>query len=286
VARGALIYGGRAIVGAPVVIFASNPSKLTPISRSVTTKDGDFVLRLNLARLTPQMHPIAGVLNLQVLGFTTQGLAHWSFPLNLATPTNSGKLPSVEARPSLTAGEIAHPDTISMRVLPGSAPRMSATVRGVTPQYQTCTPSNVGSAYKGFAVVGATYSAATGVVKAMTDPPAPAAPTALAPYRRSGGGVPGISTSSRTRYSIKCRWTPGSTDRTPSCGRCSRACHTNNGPRWCCAFYEGFDDAEIGQLLDCKETTVRAHVSRGLANLPAGLPPGGTGTDEGGVTRG
>jgi RNA polymerase sigma factor (sigma-70 family) len=32
-------------------------------------------------------------------------------------------------------------------------------------------------------------------------------------------------------------------------------------------YYEGFTDAEIGELLDCREATVRGHVSRGLAAL-------------------
>lgn len=36
-------------------------------------------------------------------------------------------------------------------------------------------------------------------------------------------------------------------------------------------YYEGFDDAEIAAVLDCKEPTVRGHISRGLATLRAAL---------------
>ena len=36
-------------------------------------------------------------------------------------------------------------------------------------------------------------------------------------------------------------------------------------------YYEGFDDAEIGELLACKPATVRGHVSRGIATLRAGM---------------
>jgi RNA polymerase sigma factor (sigma-70 family) len=36
-------------------------------------------------------------------------------------------------------------------------------------------------------------------------------------------------------------------------------------------YYEGLDDAEIADVLDCKEGTVRAHVSRGLATLRTAL---------------
>jgi RNA polymerase sigma factor (sigma-70 family) len=36
-------------------------------------------------------------------------------------------------------------------------------------------------------------------------------------------------------------------------------------------YYEGYDDAEIGELLSCKPATVRGHISRGLATLRAAL---------------
>ena len=36
-------------------------------------------------------------------------------------------------------------------------------------------------------------------------------------------------------------------------------------------YYEGFTDPEIADALDCRPGTVRAHVSRGLATLRAGL---------------
>jgi RNA polymerase sigma-70 factor (sigma-E family) len=36
-------------------------------------------------------------------------------------------------------------------------------------------------------------------------------------------------------------------------------------------YYEGFDDGEIAAVLNCKEGTVRGHISRGLATLRAGL---------------
>jgi RNA polymerase sigma-70 factor (sigma-E family) len=36
-------------------------------------------------------------------------------------------------------------------------------------------------------------------------------------------------------------------------------------------YYEGFDDSEIAVVLDCKEGTVRGHISRGLATLRTGL---------------
>lgn len=36
-------------------------------------------------------------------------------------------------------------------------------------------------------------------------------------------------------------------------------------------YYEGFDDSEIATVLNCKEGTVRGHISRGLATLRAGL---------------
>lgn len=46
-------------------------------------------------------------------------------------------------------------------------------------------------------------------------------------------------------------------------------------------YYEGVPDAEIGELLGCRTATVRAHVSRGLAQLRAvtGKP------EQGGVPR-
>jgi RNA polymerase sigma-70 factor (sigma-E family) len=36
-------------------------------------------------------------------------------------------------------------------------------------------------------------------------------------------------------------------------------------------YYEGFDDSEIATVLNCKEGTVRGHISRGLATLRAAL---------------
>jgi RNA polymerase sigma-70 factor (sigma-E family) len=36
-------------------------------------------------------------------------------------------------------------------------------------------------------------------------------------------------------------------------------------------YWEGLSDADIGDVLDCRPGTVRAHVSRGLATLRAGL---------------
>jgi len=39
-------------------------------------------------------------------------------------------------------------------------------------------------------------------------------------------------------------------------------------------YWEGLTDAEIGEVLDCRPGTVRAHVSRGLAALRAGLEGG------------
>jgi RNA polymerase sigma-70 factor (sigma-E family) len=36
-------------------------------------------------------------------------------------------------------------------------------------------------------------------------------------------------------------------------------------------YYEGFDDAEIADVLSCKPATVRGHISRGLAALRAAL---------------
>jgi RNA polymerase sigma-70 factor (sigma-E family) len=39
-------------------------------------------------------------------------------------------------------------------------------------------------------------------------------------------------------------------------------------------YWEGLSDAEIGEILDCRPGTVRAHVSRGLAALRTGLEGG------------
>ena len=39
-------------------------------------------------------------------------------------------------------------------------------------------------------------------------------------------------------------------------------------------YWEGLTDVEIGEVLDCRPGTVRAHVSRGLAALRAGLEGG------------
>jgi RNA polymerase sigma-70 factor (sigma-E family) len=39
-------------------------------------------------------------------------------------------------------------------------------------------------------------------------------------------------------------------------------------------YYEGLDDAEIAAALGCREATVRAHVSRGLAALRRGMDAG------------
>ena len=39
-------------------------------------------------------------------------------------------------------------------------------------------------------------------------------------------------------------------------------------------YWEGLSDSEIGDVLDCRPGTVRAHVSRGLAALRAGLEGG------------
>jgi len=39
-------------------------------------------------------------------------------------------------------------------------------------------------------------------------------------------------------------------------------------------YWEGLTDGEIGEILDCRPGTVRAHVSRGLAALRAGLEGG------------
>ncbi|MCW2523745.1 MAG: hypothetical protein JWO63_2080, partial [Frankiales bacterium] len=52
-------------------------------------------------------------------------------------------------------------------------------------------------------------------------------------------------------------------------------------------YYEGLTDAEIATALSCREGTVRAHVSRGLANLRAAIAqppndrPGPTPADQG-----
>lgn len=40
-------------------------------------------------------------------------------------------------------------------------------------------------------------------------------------------------------------------------------------------FWEGLDDAEIGEVLSCRPVTVRAHVSRGLATLRIALTTSG-----------
>lgn len=45
-------------------------------------------------------------------------------------------------------------------------------------------------------------------------------------------------------------------------------------------YYEGFDDEEIANLLECKPATVRGHVSRGLASLRISISAtGGLGND-------
>lgn len=46
-------------------------------------------------------------------------------------------------------------------------------------------------------------------------------------------------------------------------------------------YYEGLPDAEIGELLGCRPTTVRAHVSRGLAQLRVAIET----SERGGVPR-